>query len=340
VTSRPERTEWRGKGVHVDQVTNQLARLHRDHQRDGHVHALTRTLNLIITPSSARANRAIEEALAGLGSHSPSRTLVLRRHDRERLDAELIIECELPEASGRVGVCHDQVTLTADDVRLGHSASLLAPLLLSDLPTVLWLTEPSSQIPDPRLLERAQQVLVDSASEGASFRRLVELARGARVHDLTWGRLEFWRAAVAAAFEPPERRLLLPRISSVEIAYCGDALSAAYLLAGWVTARAGWRPGTIERDNGRAAGRVSRPDGGAVTLALKRDPGAPGCGGVEALTLRAGSEEIHLSRGAATNRLRDLFAEALQPLPSFARGYLDALTTAAAMLGGGAEATS
>src|SRR2546430_643029 len=77
-------------------------------------------------------------ALAGLGAHSPSRTLVLRRHGADRLDAEAVIECELSDAAGRVGVCHDRVTLTADDARLEHAASLLAPLLLSDLPTVLW----------------------------------------------------------------------------------------------------------------------------------------------------------------------------------------------------------
>ena len=94
------------------------------------------------------AARAVEDALAGLGAHSPSRTLVLRRHGSDRLDAELVIESEVPDAAGRVGVSHDRVTLTADDSRLEHAASLLAPLLLSDLPTVLWL--PGARFADPR----------------------------------------------------------------------------------------------------------------------------------------------------------------------------------------------
>ena len=167
----------------------------------------------------------------------------------------MAIECELPDAAGRVGVCHDRVTLTADDSRLEHAASLLAPLLLSDLPTVLWLPEPDSPIPDPRLLDRAQQVLVDStAGDGAALRRLGELTRSARVHDLAWGRLEFWRAATAAAFEPLERRALLPRVARLDVHYEGDALSAGLLLAGWVAARAGWRPEALERDDGRARG--------------------------------------------------------------------------------------
>ena len=197
---------------------------------------------------------------------------------------------------------------------------------MTDLPTVLWLPDLDSPIPDPRLLERAQQVLVDStADDGDALRRLGELAQGARVHDLAWGRLEFWRAATAAAFEPLERRALLPRIARLDVRYEGDALSAGLLLAGWVAARAGWRPEALERDHGRVHGKAMRSDGGAVSLSLERDPDARGCGGIEKLTFRTDSDEVKIRRGAATSRLRDVFAEALQPMPSFARGYADAL---------------
>jgi glucose-6-phosphate dehydrogenase assembly protein OpcA len=318
----------------VEHVVSELDRLHRAHTRRGLGHALTRTLNLVVAPASPATDESVDAALDGLGTHSPSRTLVLRRHDVDRLDAEARIECELRNAAGRVGFCHDQVVLTGDDSRLGHSASLLAPLLMPDLPTVLWLPDLAAPLPDARLFERSQQILVDSARDGAPLRSLVSLVEGARVHDLTWGRLGFWRAATAAAFEPSERRELLPRITALEVRYEGGGLTPALLLAGWIAARAGWRPGTVELDGGRASGSLVKPDGNAVALSLERDPDARGCGGVETLTLRAGSEEVGLGRGAATNRLRDLFAEALQPLASFARGYADALRCAAAMLDG------
>jgi hypothetical protein len=68
-------------------------------------------------------------------------------------------------------------------------------------------------------------------------------------------------------------------------------------------------------------------------VSLTRDPEARGCGGIETLTFRAGADEVRIGRGAATSRLRNLFAEALQPMPSFARGYAEALGAAAAMLG-------
>lgn len=329
----PERCRWRGEDVRIDELVDELARLHRVFQDHGHGHALARTLNLIVAPAASAAASAAEGALDGLGAHSPSRTLALRRHGVDRLDAELVIESELPEAAGRVGVSHDRVTLTADDSRLEHAASLLAPLLLSDLPTVLWLPELGSPIPDHGLLDRAQQVLVDSTTGDASdLRRLGELTRSARVHDLAWGRLEYWRAATAAAFEPGERRALLPRVARLDIRYEGDALPAALLLAGWVAARAGWRPGALKRHDGRARTNAARPDGGAVAVSLTRDPEARGCGGIETLTFRTDTDEVRIGRGAATSRLRDLFAEALRPIPSFARGYAESLEAATAML--------
>ncbi len=330
--SGPERGAWRGQGVQVERVNAELARLHRAHQRAGRGHALTRTLNLIVAPSPPASGPVVDAALARLGAHSPSRTLILRRHDADRLDAEARLECELPAGAGRVGVCHDQVVLIADDSRLSHAGSLVAPLLLSDLPTVLWLPDPAAPRADGGLLERSQQILVDSVQDGAPMARLMELARKARVHDLAWGRLEYWRAATAVAFEPHERRALLPRITALEVGYGGKALAAATLLAGWIAARCGWRPERMERDGDRALARASRPDGAEVAISLTRDPCAGGCGGVETVTFAAGAERVALGRGAATTTLRDVFAEALQPLPSFARGYLDALRAAAAML--------
>jgi glucose-6-phosphate dehydrogenase assembly protein OpcA len=332
VSAVAKRGRWRGEDVHLDEVVAELSRLHRAHQADGRGHALARTLNLVVAPASSAAMRAVDGALAGLGAHSPSRTLALCRHGSDRLDAEAVMECELPDAAGRVGVCHDRVTLTADGSRLEHAASLLAPLLLSDLPTVLWLPEPDSAIPDQRLLDRAEQVLVDStACDGAALRRLGELTRSTRVHDLAWGRLEFWRAATAAAFEPSERRALLPSVAHLDIQYQGDALSAGLLLAGWVAARAGWRPGPLERDDGRAHAKAARRDGGAISLSLAPDPEARGCGGIERLSFRTDTDAVRIGRGAATSRLRDLFAEALQPMPSFARGYPESLGAVAAM---------
>jgi glucose-6-phosphate dehydrogenase assembly protein OpcA len=330
----PQHARWSGKDVHADDLADQLAHLHHGLAGEGRAQALARTLNLVVAPCSDRSERAVDEALDELGAHTPSRTMVLRRHGVDRLDAELLIECELPEAAGLVGVCHDRVLLVADDSRLAHASSLLAPLLVGDLPTVLWLPDAAASIPDPHLLERTDHVLADSRSGDEGWlERLSGLAGDVRVHDLAWGRLAFWRAATAAAFDPPGRRALLGRIDRVELRHGEDASAAGLLLAGWIVARAGWHPAALEHENGRRRVRVTRPDGGEATVELDPDRSASGCGGVEGLTFRAGADEVAIGRCGATSRLRDLFAEALRPEASFSRGYPEAIATAAGMLG-------
>jgi len=334
VERSPRQTRWSGRGVHADELADELARLHHGLGSDGRAQALARTLNLIVAPCSDRSERVVDRALEELGAHTPSRTLVLRRHEAARLDAELWIECEVPEAAGLVGICHDRVLLAADDSRLAHASSLVAPLLVGDLPTVVWLPDGEASVPDPSLLGRADHLLTDSRSGGEGrLRRLSELAREVPVHDLAWGRLAFWRAATAAAFDPPERRSLLPRVDRLELCHGEDASSAALLLAGWIAARAGWRPAPIERENGRGRARITRPDGAVVTVELASDRSATGCGGIEGLTFGAGAAEVAIERCGATSRLRDVFAEALRPEASFARGYPEAVAAAAGMLG-------
>lgn len=333
----PERIRWAGEAVSAEDITAELDRLHRAAGGSERVLALARTLNLIVVPCSDRREDRVERALDQLGAHTPCRTLVLREHGEDRVDASLVMECQAPDAPGHVGLCHDRVLLWMDAPRLEHSASLLAPLLVTDLPTVLWLPEPQSAIPDPKLLERSQRVLVDSSSgHEAGLPRLAELAAAIRIHDLAWGRLEFWRAATAAAFDPPERRELIPALTAVEVGHEEGGLSAALLLAGWIAARAGWRVDGMQRVDGRVLVKATRADGGEVEINLEQPPHAVGCGGVEDLSFRAGSSEVVVGRGGATSSLRDLFAEALQPLASFARGYGDAVRVAAAMVDGSA----
>ena len=330
----PERMYWVGQGVSADDVNAELDRLHRTAGGPGRVLALARTLNLIVAPCPDRCEEEVEQALDGLGSHTPSRTLVLREQPTSRVDASLVMESHTPAGAGRVGLCHDRVTLSMDGAHLEHSASLLAPLLLSDLPTVLWLPEPKSDVPDPRLLERAQYVLVDSGSGGhEDLRPLAELAAGIRVHDLAWGRLEYWRAAIAAAFDPADRRALLAEITEVELRYQARGLQTALLLAGWLATRAGWRPGGLEGRTGTARAAAARDDGGAVEIKFTGAECQGGCGGVDGVVFRSDAGDVEVGRSGATSSLRNMFAEAIQPQPSFARGYAPAVAAAAAMLG-------
>jgi glucose-6-phosphate dehydrogenase assembly protein OpcA len=324
-----------GKGVSAADVNAELDKLHRAAGGPDRVLALARTLNLIVVPCSDRREKGVEKALDQLGNHTPSRTLVLREHRENRVDANLVMECAAPNAAGIVGLCHDRVVLAMDAARLQHSASLLAPLLVTDLPTVLWLPEPHAAIPDEALLDRAQYLLVDSGrGDQAVLAKLAGLAARIRVHDLAWGRLEYWRAATAAAFDPPEQRRLLPAVSKVTLRHEPRGLEAGLLLLGWVVARAGWRPGPLERRGDAALVHAVRPDGAGVSIELTEGSDAAACGGVDALGFEADGREVEVTRGGATSSMRDLFEEALQPQPAFSLGYAPAVAAAAKMLDG------
>ena len=93
--------------MHLEQVVERARSACTASSSDvGRGQALARTLNLIVAPASSRAAKVGRRRLSRRSAaHSPSRTLVLRRHGSDRLDAEVVLECELPDAAGRVGVC-------------------------------------------------------------------------------------------------------------------------------------------------------------------------------------------------------------------------------------------
>jgi glucose-6-phosphate dehydrogenase assembly protein OpcA len=317
----------------IDEVITELSRLHRVHSEHDHTHAASRTMNLTVAPHGADVRTTVTEAIDRLGSHNASRTIVLREHDADRLDAELVVSCRVPGRPGEIGLCHDRVTLSADRARLAHASSMVAPLLILDLPSVVWMPDPAAELPDPDLLERVDQLVLDTDAAGPeAIRNAARLARHTAVRDLSWGRLDFWRAATAAAFDPPERRALVERIDSLEVTFTGESPEPAFLYAGWIAARAGWTPGKLVGDHGRRVGRARRGER-AVEITLRHDSKAPGCGGIETAVFGAGDERVVVRRGAASDDLRDLLPVAVRPIASFARGYEPAIRATTSLLG-------
>ena len=322
-------TTWSEKGTSVDQVAAELLHLHHDHLSEGHGHAAARTLNLTVVPCGGDVEKTVEWAVERLGGHNASRTIILREHKADRLDAKAAIKCELPpEGSGGVGLCHDVVTLSADPERLAHSASLIAPLIVSGLPSVLWSPDAARPLPDPELLERVEQVVLDTHGAGFdALRHAADLVTRTAVRDLAWGRLDYWRAATAAAFETEERLALLAKVDSLEVRHLDGRTEPAYLYAGWVAARAGWRLSPLTGTDGELTA-TAKHGRRKVELVIRRDPDASACGGLSSATFGAGEEEIEVTKGAAADDAGDPFPVALRPIASFSRGYQPAVEAA------------
>jgi len=159
-----ERLGWSETSVHVSDVADAVARLNGEHFKHDHPHAATRALNLVVAPTRGNAEREVAERLESLGAHHPSRTIVLREHAAERLDAEVTVDCHVSPRPDAIGVCHDRVALITDRQRLEHADSLLAPLLMSGLPTCVWFPEGDGEPADGALMTVADYVVLDSSA--------------------------------------------------------------------------------------------------------------------------------------------------------------------------------
>ncbi len=329
-----ERSEWHGEDVGANEVAERLMALNREHARHEHGHAATRTLNLLVAPGGDVDADTLAAQLAGLADRHPSRTIVVREGAAPRLDATVAIDCTIGTGAGCAGHCHDMALLVAGAERLAHADSLVRPLRVAGLPTVLWLPGTrASRAQDP-LATLADAIVVDSAAASgaalpAAFRRAAALDVS-RVRDVAWLRLRRWRRHVAARFDDPAARALLARADRVELRSCAPQQASALLLAGWIAARAGWAIERLALEPGGWTGRAHRPDGGEVALAL-RPPEVPDLTGIHALALHAGAERIALRAPVASPNPARAFAAALGMFDTPTPGYEPAL---AALLDG------
>jgi glucose-6-phosphate dehydrogenase assembly protein OpcA len=337
VSALAERSEWRGQDVSSGEVAERLLALNREHARHEHGHAATRTLNLLVAAGDDVDRDELATQLAGLADRHPSRTIVVREHDAPRLDAHVAIDCTI--GSGRAGTgssghCHDMALLVADAERLAHADSLVRPLRVAGLPTVLWLPGTRASRAQNPLATLAHALVLDSGAASGSalpgaFARVAALDV-ARVRDVAWLRLARWRRHVAARFDDPAAQRLLTRVARIELRSCGPQQASALLLAGWIGARAGWTVERLTANEHGWSGSARRADGDAVEIALG-PPEQPSLTGIHALALHADGETIALRAPVAAPNPARAFAAALGMFDTATPGYAPAL---AALLDG------
>jgi len=203
-------------------------------------------LNLITVVGNEAGLGAVSRVLDGLSVTNPSRTLILlAQHTREadKLEAEVSAQ-ERTESGHRVST--ERVILHAHGEPARHLASLAAPLLIPDLPVILWWPGrpdfENSLFTD--LCQLADRLVVDTDEgfDDADLTRLLEVARRqkarASIGDLNWARLIAWRHVAAQFFDMPGMLARLAHIRGVSIFHGHDGSTAqARLLGGWVRSR-------------------------------------------------------------------------------------------------------
>ena len=272
---------WQGHVHDANQVSARLHEIWRDYGAARNAASVERspsgtdggpmpvaraaTMNLISAARSRQGAERIHETIASLEDIHPSRATILYSDSSRPIDPSsgLDVQIELLEhtsARGRPSTVFECVTIDVSAENEAQLASIASPLLMPDLPDVLWWamdpTDTSQLFAE--LVDVCDRLVVDSAlavQPAAGLHNLRgfvgELREDVALGDLAWARLSPWRRLTTQFFDVPDAVPLLDLIDDISITYGNSAhqwsgFSGALLYAGWLGSRLGWRtPGEL-----------------------------------------------------------------------------------------------
>jgi len=257
---------WFGEDVCLADVDTALARLRSQAATAGPSMRTSVMTHIAWVPLGW--TEQARSALAGMGERHPSRTIVLfpePHADDNRIDARAEVErWEVPETDR--GLVTEVIELTLRGARSDAPASIVEPLLISDLPVFLrWRAEPPWDSPEfEQLVDVTDRLIVDSTEWEdlpGPYERLVEVFPRCAASDIAWARTSRWREHLAK---------LWPEIAEVQTIRVRGTAAQAWLLCGWLRSKLGRNEIALEHDPSERLEGVAL-DGEAVPL----PPGDP-----------------------------------------------------------------
>jgi len=296
---------WSAEGTTPDAIEAALRELVKQRHAENGGLTPARALNMVAFVESGYASE-IANRLAGVGRYHASRLVVLSYDPKRlRLDARAVVSTDSEPQAGEIGLMRETVTVEIGPRHLDDLVTVVDPLVVTDLATLLWSPHGHREAVD-ELLTLAQAVLIDSVDEPSwreAVSRACELRGKAYVVDLAWLRSIPWRERVAAAFDSPAMRAQLHAIESVSARYHPDSTLAALLLVGWLGSRLGWR---MSRLRAASDGLFGQAWGREREIAIHLEP-APEqqVRGLESVAIATASgRRVGLRRGAGGLRSR------------------------------------
>jgi glucose-6-phosphate dehydrogenase-like protein OpcA len=226
---------WSGEGVKLAEVERSLAQLRGAASAEGMPPNLrTSVMTHLAWVPEPWLDRA-RAALAGMAERHPSRTILLVPEPgarESRIDARVSLDC-YPVPDVDRNVCSEVIELRLLGERATAPASIVQPLLISDLPVFLrWRGEPPWGAPElEQLVDLTDRLVVDSTEWHGlpgPYRQLAELFERTAVSDIAWERTSRWRALLAT---------LWPGIADVGTIRVHGTAAQGQLLCGWLRSR-------------------------------------------------------------------------------------------------------
>lgn len=222
-----------GEEMQVDAaaIEKSLAELWRTEKSAGE-DAVTRAAlwNVVAHTWSPRDHSSASETLAKASAAVPQRTIIIRAAPNEPPEMSSWISANCHLLGGSKQVCSEEIAIVAGGERMHHVPPLVNALLIPDMPVAVWWVGDLPEEHDryvEALLDPADRLIVDSRHfshphDLALLQRIGEQTTTAPA-DLSWVRLEEWRAVTASLFDPPEMRARVGTIANVRVVYGGDA---------------------------------------------------------------------------------------------------------------------
>jgi glucose-6-phosphate dehydrogenase assembly protein OpcA len=240
-------------------------------------------LNLVAACVDAGSADLAAQAVARLGAKHPTRAIIILAEPEgsPQMEADLSLQCsDLDEAQ----VCAEVIRLAVRGEAAYHLASVVTPLLVPDIPTYLWLvgSPPLRQAFGSDALAICERLIFDSGAYHdavATVRLLADelevVGDAVSLADIAWERTRTWRQLIAHSFDGEAVRGFLRGITRVDVDCSGDSVSAqAWLLAGWLASRLGWKGAADQPQVVTAARRVDDvPDHDLLRVALHCEAG-------------------------------------------------------------------
>jgi hypothetical protein len=228
---------WTGEDVRLADVGKALSRLRASTAAEGRPPAMRTSVMTHIAWVPAEWTEQARSALAGMAERHPSRTILLLPESdagTDRIDATVSLESYAVPGVER-NVVSEVVELQLRGTRAKAPASIVEPLLVSDLPVFLrWRGEPdwgSTEL--DQLVSITDRLIVDSTEWDDipyAYRHLVALFDRTAVSDIAWARTSRWRTLLAS---------LWPDVASVRTIRVHGTRAQAHLLCGWLRSRLG-----------------------------------------------------------------------------------------------------
>ena len=226
--------EWTGEDCSVSEVESALARLRESAAQEGGPPSLRTSVMTHLAWVPEEWVEPARKTLAGMAERHPSRTIVLVPDPdaASGIDAVVSLECYALGGTERQ-VCSEVVELTLRGETAKAPASVVMPLLISDLPVFCrWRGVPPFGAPElDQLVGIADRLIVDSTEWDElprPYAQLTGIFDGTAVSDIAWARTDRWRRLLAS---------LWPGVADVGTVRVRGTAAQAYLLVGWLRSR-------------------------------------------------------------------------------------------------------